>query len=160
MVALLCACKSQPRIAEEEPEPESVVEALEPEFIISSINIIQADLVNTQFEAVLKVSNPNEFGLILSELKYQLYGNNLFWADGIRNEILHIPAKSSSETKFRFSMNFINMNRRLLDDIIAMRRVRYRFSGEAEVQPDVPGLLPFVMNFDCTGLSDVRQRAD
>jgi LEA14-like dessication related protein len=158
MIALVFACKSQPQIEEEE----SVipVDVLEPEFEIVSIIVIQADLVNTQFETVLKVNNPNEFALQLSSLKYQLYGNGLFWADGARNDILQIPARSSSETKFRFSMNFINMNRRLLDDIIAMRQVRYRFRGEAEIQPDITNHPHFVMNFDITSLSDVKQKAD
>ena len=158
LITLLCACKSRPQVVEEEPEPDPV-EVLEPVFEITSIHIIQADLVNTQFETVLKVTNPNNFALLLSSLKYQLYGNGVFWAEGQRNDILNIPAKSSSEAKFRFTMNFINMNRRLLDDVIAMRQVRYRFSGEAEVQPDVP-LPPFIMNFDINGLSDVKQRAD
>ena len=158
LITLFCACKSGSQIVVKEPEPEPVI-VLEPVFEITSIYIIQADLVNTQFETVLKVTNPNEFTLVLSSLKYQLYGNGLLWADGRRTDIFHIPAKSSSETKFRFSMNFINTNRRLLDDVIAMRQVSYRFRGEAEVQPDVP-LPPFIVNFDNTGLSDVKQRAD
>jgi len=169
MITLLCTCKTQPQPVEEmEPEPESeiIIEVLEPLFEIVSIIIIQADLVNTQFETVLKVSNPNDFALFLSSIKYQLYGNGLLWADGAGNDILDVPANSSRETKFRFTMNFINMNRRLLDDIIAMRQVRYRFKGEALVQPgwtvkpDVPNLPSFVMNFDCSGLSDVKQKAD
>jgi len=164
MIVLLCTCKTKPQPVEEipepEPEPEIVVEVQEPVFEIVSIVIIQADLVNTQFETVLKVSNPNSFALSLSSIKYQLYGNGLFWADGTGNDILQVPANSSRETKFRFTMNFINMNRRLLDDIIAMRQVRYRFRGEALVQPDVPNQPPFVMDFDCAGLSDVKPKAD
>jgi len=164
MVMFLCSCKTRPQIVEEkrepEPEPEIVIEVLEPIFEVVSIIVIQADLVNTQFETVLKVSNPNDFALLLSSLKYQLFGNGLLWADGRENDILQIPANSSRETQFRFSMNFIDMNRRLLDDIIAMRQVRYRFKGEAEVQPEVPRMPPFVINFDCAGLSDVKQKAD
>jgi len=160
IITLLFSCKTRPQIVEDEPEPEIVVEVLEPVFEIVSIIIIQADLINTQFETVLKVTNPNDFALLLTSLKYQLYGNGLFWADGAGNDLLHIPPKSSSETKFRFSMNFINMNRRILDDIIAMRQVRYRFMGEAEVRPEVPRLPPFAMNFDCNGLSDVKQKAE
>jgi LEA14-like dessication related protein len=157
MIALLFACKSQPQTAVESP---ASVAVLEPEFNIVSIYIIQADLINTQFEAVLKVNNPNGFAMRLSSLKYQLFGNGLFWADGGGNDVLHIPANSSSETKFRFSMNFIDMNRRLLDDVIAMRRVRYHFRGEAEILPDIPNLPLFIMNFDCSGFSDVRQKTD
>jgi len=57
-------------------------------------------------------------------------------------------------------MNFINMNRRLLDDVISMRRVQYNFKGDAEVQPVIQRLSPFNMSFNCTGLSEVKQRAD
>jgi LEA14-like dessication related protein len=158
-IAFFSACKSQPQIIEE-PTPETVIEVIEPVFEIVSIFVIQADLVNTQFETVLKVNNPNRFALYLSSIKYQLYGNGSFWSDGSGNDVLYIPPRSSKETNFRFSMNFINMNRRLLDDVIAMRKIRYRFRGEAEIQPDVPRLPPFTINFDCTGFSDVKQRAE
>jgi len=165
---LLSTCKSQPQIVEEEPVPEPepvaipipvpepVIEVVEPEFNIVSIFIIKADLVNTKFETVLKIDNPNQFALQLSSIKYELYGNGSFWADGNGNDILHIPPRSSKEAKFNFTMNFINMNRRLLDDVIAMRRVRYRFSGEAEVKPEISRLPPFIMTFDCQGLSEVK----
>jgi len=161
-VMLLSACKSKPQIVEEEPvpEPEPVIELIDPRFEVVSIYILQADLVNTKFETILKIDNPNQFALQLSSIKYQLYGNGSFWSDGVRNDVLYIPPRSSKETKFRFSMNFINMNRRLLDDVIAMRHVRYRFRGEAEIQPDIQRLAPFTMNFDCTGFSEVKQRTD
>jgi LEA14-like dessication related protein len=151
---LLITCKSQPKI-EEIP-----VKVIEPEFKIISIYIIQADLVVTEFEAILKIDNPNDFASVLSSIKYELYGNNYYWADGVANNILQIPAKSSCETRFRFSMNFINTNRRLLDDVIAMRRVRYRFKGQADMKFDVPKTPNFIVNFDCSGLSDVRKNAD
>jgi LEA14-like dessication related protein len=156
-IIIFSACRSGPQTA---GESGPVIEVVEPVFEIVSIYVIQADLINTQFETVLRVNNPNDFALRLTELKYQLYGNGSFWAEGRGGDILHIPAKSSSEAAFRFSMNFINTSRRLLDDVIAMRQVRYRFRGEAEIQPDVPGIPPFIMNFNCTGLSDVKQKAE
>jgi len=177
IVFLFAACKSQPQpepvvrqvvpepvvVRPVEPQPvvpEPVIEVIEPLFEIISIAIIQGELVNTLFESVLKIDNPNEFAVELSALKYELHGNGLFWADGIENDILHVPAKSSLETKFRFSMNFIDMNRRLLDDIIAMRQVRYNFKGNALVQAVIPRVPPFSMDFDCAGMSEVRPRAD
>ena len=149
-VQLFFACKtSTPQVVQN-------IEVIEPEFNITSIVILQADLVNTEFETVLKVDNPNEFPVELSTLKYELFGNGMLWSDGIENDILHVPAKSSLETKFKFSMNFINMNRRLLDDIIAMRQVEYRFKGNALVR--APGAQTFTMNYNCTGLSEVKQK--
>jgi len=170
VISLFAACSSQPEpaarpvapVIEVRPEPvvEQVIHVIEPLFEIISIVVIQGELVNTQFESVLKIDNPNEFAVELSSLKYELYGNGMFWADGVENDILHVPARSSLETKFRFSMNFINMNRRLLDDIIAMRQVQYNFRGNAVVQATIPRAPLFSMDFDCAGMSEVRPRAD
>jgi len=164
VIISLLTCKSKPQTID---EPEVIVEIIpvpgleiiEPEFEIVSIVILQADIVVTEFETVLRVKNPNEFALELTSLTYELFGNGAYWAGGSGKDILHILPFDSSETKFTFSMNFINMSRRLLDDVIAMRQVRYRFTGEAEVQPVVPNVEPFKMKYDCSGLSEVRRRS-
>jgi len=153
---LFITCKSQPVI----PEPPIDIKVVDPEFKVISIYIIQADLVVTEFEAVIKIDNPNDFASVLSSIKYELYGNNFYWADGVAKDILNIPANSSCETKFRFSMNFINTNRKLLDDVIAMRQIRYRFKGQADVKFDIPKVPVYTVNFDCSGLSDVKKKAD
>jgi len=154
LIALLfSACKSQ-------PVPAPVIEIKEPEFEIVSILVLQADLVNTQFETVLRIKNPNAFAVELSSVNYELHGNGRLWAEGAQEDIFQIPAESSCETVFNFSMNFINMSRGLLDDVIAMRQVNYRFKGDAEVKPKVPRLPPFTMQFDCEGFSDVKQKAE
>jgi len=150
---LFSACKTKPAVV-------PVVEIKEPEFEIVSILVLQADLVNTQFETVLKITNPNQFAVELSSINYELHGNGRLWAEGAQEDIFQIPAESSCETVFNFSMNFINMTRGLLDDIIALRKVNYHFKGNAEVKPDIPRIRPFSMKFDCSGLSDVKQRSD
>jgi len=157
---LFIACKSTQPVPITVHELPAKLTVLEPQFEVLSIYIIQADLVITEFEAVIKVDNPNSFASELSAIKYDLYGNNFHWAEGVANDILHVPANSSSETKFRFSMNFINTNRKLLDDVIAMRQVNYRFKGQAEVKPDIPKVKAFNVNFDCSGLSDVKRKAE
>jgi LEA14-like dessication related protein len=127
----------------------------EPRFQIVSIAIIQADLINTKFKANIRVDNPNSFPVNLSSISYDLYGQGIHWASGRETDILHIPSKSSCETDFRFSMNFINMSRRLLDDIIAMRQVSYRFTGKAEVETGIDWLPSFKMIYERSGDSDV-----
>jgi len=153
MSASLQACKSKPPAAAAAP-----IEILEPSFEVTSIYILQADLVVTEFEAVIKIDNPNEFAMELSSIVYELYGNNRFWAGGKTNNIFQIPASASGETRFTFSMNFIDMSRPLLDDVIAMRRVNYRFKGQAQVQPNIPNSSAFGADFDCSGYSEVKKR--
>jgi len=153
IVLLLMACKSQPVIVE------LPIDIIEPKFEVVSIYIIQADIVVTEFEAVIKIDNPNNFAIDLLAIKYELYGDNYFWADGIAKDILQIPADSSAETKFRFTMNFINTNRKLLDDVIAMRRINYRFKGQAEIRFDALRVSTSNVNFDCSGFSAVKRKA-
>ncbi|MDR0624216.1 MAG: LEA type 2 family protein [Treponema sp.] len=127
----------------------------EPEFTITAIAILQAELINTRFRVNLRIDNPNMFPVDLSSFGYELYGAGRFWADGREEDILHIPARGSAETRLFLMMNFINMKRSLLDEVIAMRQVRYRFTGEAEVGTGVSWLPRFRMGFDHTGDSDV-----
>ncbi|MDR2542029.1 MAG: LEA type 2 family protein [Treponema sp.] len=158
LALLLISCKSKPQLIEElEAEPESVFEIKKPVFEIISIVILQADIVVTEFEAVLKITNHNDFALDLTSITYLLFGNNALWASDTNSDILHIPPLTSNETMLTFQMNFIDMRRSLLDDVIAMRNVRYIFSGEAVIQPDIPNSEPFRMNYESTGFSEVRR---
>ncbi|GHV93689.1 hypothetical protein AGMMS50293_00090 [Spirochaetia bacterium] len=127
----------------------------EPQFTITSIAIMQAELINTRFKVSLRIDNPNIFPVALSSFGYELYGEGRFWADGEEREVLYIPAQSSSETNLFLMMNFINMKRQLLDDVLAMRLVRYRFTGEVEVGTGVSWLPSFHMGFDRNGNSVV-----
>ena len=127
----------------------------EPQFSIISIAILQAELINTRFRVRIKIDNPNIFPVALSSFSYELYGNGKFWTDGREKELLDIPALSSGETNIYLMMNFINMSRQLLDDIIAMRDVSYRFLGEAEVKTNMALLPGFRMNFERSGNSPV-----
>ena len=129
----------------------------EPEFTITAIAILQAELINTRFRVSLQIDNRNAFPVTLSSFKYELYGDGMFWADGQERNVLHIPAKGSAKTNLFLLMNFINMKRHLLDEIIAMRLVNYRFAGNAEVDIEVPWLPHFGMKFDRSGLSEVFQ---
>jgi LEA14-like dessication related protein len=127
----------------------------EPVFTITSIAILQAELINTRFRVSLRIDNPNFFPVDLSSFGYELYGEGRFWADGEERDVLHIPARGSDETKLFLLMNFINMKRSLLDEVIAMNLVRYRFKGEVEVGTGVEYLPRFGMAFDHSGLSKV-----
>ncbi|MDR2952049.1 MAG: LEA type 2 family protein [Treponema sp.] len=127
----------------------------EPSLDIVSIAIVQADLVNTKFKANVRIDNPNMFAVNVLSLGYNLYGAGTLWSSGKDECLLEIPARSSRETDFHFTMNFINMKRGLLDDIIAMRQVLYHFSGEAEVETGIEWLPSFQMAFERSGKSEV-----
>jgi len=126
-----------------------------PVFSITSIAILKAELINTRFRVGLKMDNPNPFPVNLSAFSYALYGNGRLWADGMEKNIIKIPGKSSVEGNLFLLMNFINMKRDLLDQVINLIDVNYRFTGEAQVGTGVDYLPEFKTTFDLSGYSQV-----
>jgi LEA14-like dessication related protein len=160
-LALWCfgACATRPP-AEEPPAPvapasEPAPQVLEPEFSISSIAIVQAELINTRFRVRLRVDNPNSFPLKLSAFSYELYGAGRYWAEGKETDLIEIPPEGCAEKDLFLLMNFMNMKREVLDQVIALGTVPYRFTGEALVDASLPRLPPFKTNFDRQGVSVV-----
>jgi LEA14-like dessication related protein len=129
----------------------------EPVFTITAITIRKAELINTRFQVNLRIDNPNVFPLDLSALNYELYGAGRFWADGTETETLHIPGQAFAEARLFLVMNFINMKRELLDQVLVQRQVPYRFTGSAEIETGLDHLPRFRMDFDQSGFSEVAE---
>jgi LEA14-like dessication related protein len=129
-----------------------------PEFNITSIAILKAELINTRFRVRMKIDNPNPFPLELSNFIYELYGNGRLWADGTEKKIFVVNGKSSVQSELYLIMNFINMERRLLDQIINLVDVNYRFTGEAQVSTGIDYLPKFSTGFDLSGYSEVLEK--
>jgi LEA14-like dessication related protein len=126
-----------------------------PVFSITSIAILKAELINTRFRVGLKIDNPNPFPVELAALSYELYGNSRLWADGTEKNVFKVNGRSSLQGDLFLLMNFINMNRSLLDQIIRLDNVNYRFAGEAQVLSGIEYLPQFKTNFDLSGYSKV-----
>jgi hypothetical protein len=127
----------------------------EPEFAITSIAILKDELVNTRLRVDLRIENPNIFPVTLSSFGYELYGRDRFWANGRERDVLEVPPRGFAEARLLLVMNFINMPRDLLDEVIALGKVPYRFAGNVLVNTPVPLLPSFKMDFDRQGISEV-----
>jgi LEA14-like dessication related protein len=128
---------------------------LEPEFRIVSVAVKKAELVDTRFKVKIRLSNPNFFPVELSAFSFELYNGSRLWAGGSRRNIMLIPQGQSAETDLFLTMNFIDMRRGLLDQVIAMEQIDYRFAGEATVSTGIDYLPHFRWKFDQSGRSVV-----
>ena len=129
-----------------------------PKFSISAIAILKAELINTRFRVRLKIENPNPFPIELISLSYQLYGEGRFWAEGSERNRIKVDGKSILEGDVTLVMNFIDMERGLLDQIINLVDVNYRFSGDAQVHTGLEYLPMFGTSFNLSGYSEVLER--
>jgi LEA14-like dessication related protein len=128
-----------------------------PKFDITAIAIIKAELINTRFKVTLQMDNPNSFPVELSAFVYKLYGNGRLWAEGTEKNVFRVDGESSFSGKLFLVMNFINMERRLLDQIIRLENVNYRFTGNAQVSTGIEYLPKFSTGFDLSGYSEVLE---
>ena len=149
-IIFLAGCKSKPPF-------ETPPAVQEPVFSITEIAVLKAELINTRFRVNLKVDNPNPFPVELSSFVYELYGQGRLWADGEEKNVFQIPAHESREAQLFLIMNFINMNRALLDQVIKLQNVQYRFAGEVMVSTGIDYLPQFKSVYDLSGYSQVLE---
>jgi LEA14-like dessication related protein len=128
---------------------------LEPEFRIMSVAVKKAELVDTRFRVKIRLRNPNFFPVELSAFSFELYNGSRLWAGGSKKNVMVIPQGQSAETDLLLTMNFIDMHRNLLDQVIAMKQIDYRFAGEATVSTGVEYLPQFRWKFNQSGRSPV-----
>ncbi|MDR1353080.1 MAG: LEA type 2 family protein [Treponema sp.] len=128
---------------------------LEPEFRIISVAVKKAELIDTRFKVKIRLKNPNSFPVELSAFSFELYHGGSLWAGGSRKNIMLIPQGQSAEAELLLTMNFIDMRRDLLDQVIAMQQIDYRFAGEATISTGIAYLPHFRWKFDQSGRSIV-----
>ncbi|NLJ10431.1 MAG: LEA type 2 family protein [Treponema sp.] len=126
-----------------------------PQVRIISIAVKRAELINTRLKVRLAIYNPNQFAVNLSRFSYELYGNGRFWADGSLDDLVTIQGKEILEKDIYLVMNFINMKRDLLDQVIALKSVQYRFHGELTIGTPFMYIPAFPYTFDRQGASPV-----
>ena len=152
-VLFICvfSCKETPVPRVTPPAAAPVIK--EPNFSITSITILQAELVNTRLKVKLRIENPNSFPVTLSSFNYELYGEGRFWADGTEKNVISVPASDFVEHDLFLIMNFIDMKRDLFDKVVSMDLVDYRFAGTVEIEAmDLPIL---TRKFNLEGESEV-----
>jgi LEA14-like dessication related protein len=130
----------------------------EPRFIITSIAVLKAELINTRFRVNMRIDNPNPFPLEMSGLSYELYGNGRRWADGTDKNSFVVNGRSSVQGSLYLLMNFIDMDRNLLNQIVNLVDVNYHFTGEAQVSTGIDYLPKFKKGFDLSGYSEVLDK--
>ena len=129
-----------------------------PVFSITEIAILQAELINTRLRVALRIDNPNPFPIELSSFSYSLYGNGILWADGIERNIFVVDGNTSLHGNLLLLMNFMGMNRRLLDQVIRLEDVRYNFVGRIQISTGLEYLPVFNHSFEISGVSRVFDR--
>ncbi|HCM25682.1 MAG TPA: hypothetical protein DIC34_03910 [Treponema sp.] len=129
----------------------------EPTFSIVAIKMKRAELINTRLKVELRVNNPNAFPVGFESMSYELFGEGRSWSDGVAEQLVVVAPGGAASAELSMTMNFIDMNRALLDQFIRLEEVRYRLKGEIVVGTGLEFLPEFRMKFDKSGTSAVTE---
>jgi LEA14-like dessication related protein len=128
---------------------------LPPVLEIRAIRILKDELINTRLGVDLAVHNPNVFPLSFASLGYKLYGEGRYWAGDTLSKSFEVPAGQTAEASLYMTMNFTDMDRRLLDRVIRLAAVGYRLGGTACIDTGLDFLPRFELPFELAGTTGV-----
>lgn len=124
---------------------------LPPVLTVKRILIVKDELINTKLQLDIGVENPNAFPLSFTELEYRLYGERRYWASGSIADSFLVPALGATDASLFLTMNFGDMNRSLLDQIIKLASVAYRLEGMGKIGTGLDFLPEFALPFELSG---------
>jgi len=130
---------------------------LPPSLRIASIRILKDELINTKLRVDVEVTNPNGFPLSFAALDYRLFGEGRYWASGSIAEPFMAPARTMATASLYLTMNFTDMSRSLLDQVIKLASVNYRLEGKGRVATGLEFLPEFALPFDMAGRTQVSR---
>ncbi len=122
-----------------------------PALRVKRILIVKDELINTKLQLDLGVENPNAFPLSFDKLEYRLYGEGRYWASGSIADSFLVPAAGTTDASLFLTMNFGDMNRSLLDQVIKLASVAYRLEGMGKIGTGLDFLPEFVLPIELSG---------
>ena len=126
-----------------------------PELRIASIRILKDELINTRLRVDLEILNPNMFPLSFAALDYKLFGEGRYWASDSLAKAFAVPALQTATASLYLTMNFTDMSRSLLDQVIKLAAVNYRLVGAGRIDTGLEFFPQFVLPFDMAGRTQV-----
>ncbi len=122
---------------------------------IAAIRILKDELINTRLRVDLEIRNPNIFQLSFSTLDYKLFGEGRYWAGDSLAKMFAVPALETATASLYLTMNFTDMSRSLLDQVIKLAAVNYRLVGAGRIDTGLAFLPQFTLPFDMAGKTQV-----
>ncbi len=122
---------------------------------IASIRILKDELINTRLRVDLEILNPNIFPLSFAALDYKLFGEGRYWASDSLARAFAVPALQTATASLYLTMNFTDMSRSLLDQVIKLSAVNYRLVGAGRIDTGLDFFPQFILPFDMAGRTQV-----
>ncbi len=105
-----------------------------PSISISSLSLLDAQLLEQRYRLQLRIQNPNPYSLPIAGLQYRLYLNGLEFARGVSSQAVTVPAYEERV----LNVDMISTIGTLIEQLrqwpdVQHGELRYRLAGEAKL---------------------------
>ncbi len=119
-----------------------------PQISFEGFDIKSFSLNGAEFEARLRVVNPNSFGFRFMNVGYKLEVNNNEWVDSTFDDAIRIGANSDAEVRIPVRLSGASLGSAVLQILSGEQSFNYTISGGGEIDLDLPyvrdtAFLPF-----------------
>lgn len=122
-----------------------------PEISISGFDVKQLNITGADLMIGVKVSNPNHFGIDLSQMTGALSVNGETWLNSAIADGLNVAPKQAEVVKIPVKLNFLSVGKNILNLLQGERGIEYQFSGNAVMGTSLPIMKAFSFPFNVSG---------
>lgn len=122
-----------------------------PNIMLQNVKLLEAEGLNQKLEVELLVSNPNDFDIPLTGLKFGMQMNGLDFAEGLSNRRVDIPRLGRAVVPVEVTVSILAVMKQI-QAVQRKKGVEYRVAGTAFLDH---ALLPSV-DFDRQGKLDLQ----
>lgn len=104
-----------------------------PKISVAGLQVENMSLSNVDFELIMRVKNPNSFGLLLNGFSYQLQVNNNNWLDTRFTKNVKVGEDGSSLIRIPISLNTMNIGASVIDILQNTGNLNYSLKGKFDI---------------------------
>jgi LEA14-like dessication related protein len=119
-----------------------------PRVEFGGFDVKNLSLAGAEMEVAFRVSNPNRFGISMSNAAYNLHVNGREWLDTRLSDTIRLGASESDTIRIPIRLNASQMGSVLMELMTGRTEFDYNLSGSANIGADIDGFtggqnLPF-----------------
>ena len=128
-----------------------------PNISLAGIKIDQLGLTGAKLGLQLNVDNPNNFGLDIRQLVYNLTVNGQQWAQSNLGETISLDKKGNSQLNIPISLNFLEMGSALYKVLTQSQPLDYQLNGDMKLDTSLPLLKDISAPFNKAGTVNTKR---
>ncbi len=122
-----------------------------PQIRVGTLKVNHISLSGADLALILKVDNPNIFGINLNKLNYRFDVNGRAWGSGEIEQALRVTEKGEGELTIPISLNFMELGMGVYQALTGREPLSYRLNGDVKLGTTLPLLGETQLSFDRDG---------